>query len=379
MKPIKLLWLAALGLFLLGVDGPPADDAWTLGPFTRLDRANPVLGPSDHGAFFCPILKQRIAWEDRYVYNPAAIVKDGKVFLIYRAQGSDADGRFDRASRLGLAWSDDGVNFTRAAEPVLYPDRDAMRRYEWPGGCEDPRVVETEDGTYILTYTAFDGAIARLAVASSPDLVHWRKHWLAFGKARGGRYRQLWSKSGAIVTELRDGRPIAKRIDGKYWMYWGDTDVYLATSDDLIDWTPLTDRRERSGPSRFLLKVGAMRLKRLLAVRPGSFDSQLVESGPPPILTDAGIVFIYNSANRDDPALPKGGYAAGQALIDPADPTRVIARTESYFLRPERDFERIGQVDNVVFVEGLVRLRDRDLIYYGAADTFIGAAASALE
>jgi len=115
-----------------------------------------------------------------------------------------------------------------------------MMPYEWEGGCEDPRVVEREDGTYVLTYTAFDGVTARLAVATSSDLVHWTKHGLAFGKAAGGRFKDLWSKSGSIVSALSpSGRLVAARIDGTYWMYWGESDIFAATSDNLVDWTPV--------------------------------------------------------------------------------------------------------------------------------------------
>jgi beta-1,2-mannosidase len=349
-----------------------ADQDWVWGPFSKQDEFNPVLSPAD-SAFACPLAGAKVRWEDSYVYNPAAVVRDGKVYLIYRAQGS-AGGKFSRTSRLGLAESDDGLHFTRRPGPVLYPGEDAMKRYEWPGGCEDPRVVEDEAGTYYLTYTAFDGKIARLAVASSADLVHWQKHGLAFAKAYDGKYANIWSKSGAIVTALRDGRPKAVRINGQYWMYWGDSEIFVAVSDNLIDWTPLVreDRAPRSAAR--LLRPGTRRLQRLLAVRPGNFDSALVESGPPPLLTERGIVFIYNAKNFDHPLLPKETYAAGQALLRADNPAELLDRTDSWFLRPELPYETTGLVANVVFAEGLVRFRQQYFLYYGAADSRIAAA-----
>ncbi len=75
-------------------------------------------------------------------------------------------------SRIGLATSADGLHFTRSPAPVLYPGPDAFRSLEWEGGCEDPRVVEDEKGTYYMTYTAFDGRMARLLIATSTDLQH---------------------------------------------------------------------------------------------------------------------------------------------------------------------------------------------------------------
>ena len=107
---------------------------------------------------------------------------------------------------------------------------------------EDPRIVESEDGSYFMTYTAYDGKTARLAIASSVNLFEWIKHGLAF---KDEKHRDLWSKSGAIVAELKGEKVIAKKIEGKYWMYFGDTNLFLATSDNLKDWDILED--EESG------------------------------------------------------------------------------------------------------------------------------------
>eukprot|EP01031_Cornospumella_fuschlensis_P025041 gene25041-30246_t len=118
-------------------------------------------------------MKKTINWEAKDVYNPSAVVRDGKVFLLYRAE--DTLKVVDGTSRLGLAVSEDGIHFKRQTKPVFYPDNDFMKKYEYPGGTEDPRLVETEDGKYILTYTAYDGKTARLCVASSADLQTWKK------------------------------------------------------------------------------------------------------------------------------------------------------------------------------------------------------------
>ena len=176
-------------------------EGWMLGPFAR--RATPILAPRDEAVFRCPVRNADVRWEAKDVFNPAAVVREGKVHLLYRAE--DHVGRHAGTSRIGLATSADGLAFERRPEPVLFPDDDFMMPYEWEGGCEDPRVVESEDGTYVMTYTAFDGSTARLAVATSRDLVHWTKHGLAFGRAASGRFRDLWSKSGAVVAALRPG------------------------------------------------------------------------------------------------------------------------------------------------------------------------------
>src|SRR5439155_1132343 len=86
--------------------------------------------------------------------------------------------------------------------PVLYPDSDAQRQNEWPGGVEDPRIVESDDGCYILTYTQWNRDVPRLAVATSRDLITWTKHGPAFAKVGGGKYLRTESKSGAILRRI---------------------------------------------------------------------------------------------------------------------------------------------------------------------------------
>ena len=148
------------------------NDEWLL-PFSKLDSVNPVMKPGDL-KFFCPVQQKEIKWEAKNVYNPAITVRNDTMIMLYRAQDS-----LD-CSRIGLAKSIDGIDFTRYNSPVLYPDNDAYKKYEWPGGCEDPRLAQDSLGTYYLTYTAYDGTIARLMIATSKDLLHWEKHGSCF-------------------------------------------------------------------------------------------------------------------------------------------------------------------------------------------------------
>jgi beta-1,2-mannosidase len=334
---------------------PIPDSAWAMLNFSKVDSVNPVLVPGTN-SFLCPILNKQVSWEQKDVFNPAAVVRDGKIYLLYRAE--DVIGKFAGTSRIGLAVSDDGFNFTRLSEPVLYPQNDSLKRYEWEGGIEDPRIVESEHGDYVLTYTAYDGATARLMVATSRDLRTWNKH----GRILKGKYGDTWSKSGAIVARQYGEKIVAERINGKYWMYFGDTDLFMATSDDLIHWDPV----EENGM-----------LKSVLKPRVGFFDSRLVESGPYALLRDEGVLLIYNGMNHDsvgDPAIAKGAYCAGQALFDKNDPGKVIARLEKNFMRPDKPYEITGQINQVCFLEGMVPFRDQWLLYYGTADSKIAVA-----
>ena len=141
-----------------------ARQKWMLGPFTKPVDANPIITPDSSSRFHSPITDSVVAWEAYATFNPAAVVRDGKVFLLYRAEDATGVEQIGgHTSRLGLGQSTDGVHFTRRATPVLYPDTDAQRPNEWPGGVEDPRIVQSEDGTYILTYTQWNRDVPRLA------------------------------------------------------------------------------------------------------------------------------------------------------------------------------------------------------------------------
>jgi len=338
---------------------------WQIGPFTRPESGNPVIAPRAESTFTDPVSKNLVHWEALHTFNPAAIVRERKVFVLYRAE--DSSGAMEiggHTSRLGLAESTDGIHFTRWDAPVFFPANDKQKSREWPGGVEDPRIVESEDGTYVLTYTQWNRQTYSVGIASSHDLTHWTKHGPAFLKAAGGKYAQLKYKSAGIVTRLdaAKGRLIAARIEGKYWMYWGEGSIRLATSKDLIHWTPIED--SQGAPIE------------LLRPRAGHFDSTFPETGPPPVLTDAGIVVMYNGKNAEDggdPDLGPNAYAAGEALFDAHAPPHLLTQTDHPDLKPEMPYEKTGQyIAGTTFAEGLVYFHDRWFLYYGCADSLVG-------
>jgi predicted GH43/DUF377 family glycosyl hydrolase len=305
-------------------------------PFGEWKRAslNPIISPREAG------------WEASGTFNPAVLfvgsstsASAGKFVMLYRAQ--DAAG----TSRLGYAESRDGIHFTRRPEPVLSPETD----YERDGGVEDPRLQRIGDACY-LTYTGYNKRDAQLCLALSHDLLHWERKGVILPAYRGN-WNVGWTKSGAILAE---------KIAGKYWMYWLGTaadktdQMGLSSSADLVHWT-----EETQTP--------------VLPRRPGMFDSRVVEPGPPPFLTSRGIALIYNGA--DDRLV----YRTGLAIFDRADPRKLLYRSDVPLFEPAEKWEKVGQVPNVVFVEGLVRRDNRFLFYYGAADKFVGVAEARAE
>jgi len=291
------------------------------GPWQRLSK-EPILAP------------QGTAWESAGTFNPAVIEHEGKYVMLYRAQ--DEHG----TSRLGYAESTDGIHFARRPEPVLSPEAE----YERGGGVEDPRLVQFGD-TFYLTYTGYNTKDAQLCLATSRDLVHWDRKGVIL-PAYKGNWNTGWTKSGAIVPE---------KIDGKFWMYFLGTSpdkndqMGLAYSNDLVHWTEATQAP-------------------VLPRRPGQFDSRVVEPGPPPTVTPDGILLIYNGADE------KLVYRPAIAVFDRHDPRKVLYRSDQPIFSPEREWEKVGQVPNVVFVEGMVRRGNRYLFYYGGADKYVGVA-----
>lgn len=293
-------------------------------PFGAWQRASetPIISP------------QGSTWESAGTFNPGVIKRKGKFVMLYRAQ--DGNG----TSRLGYAKSTDGVHFERRADPVFTPEMD----YEKDGGVEDPRIMQVGK-TYYLTYTGYNKHDAQLCLATSSDLIHWERKGVIL-PAYKGKWNVGWTKSGAILN---------KKINGKFWMYFLATsakhvdEMGLAYSTDMLHWTEATDSPE-------------------LPARAGGFDSTVVEPGPPPILTRDGIVLIYNGA--DDQHV----YRTGVAVFDRRDPRKLLYRSDKPLFEPEKDWEKVGQVPNVVFVEGMARKGQDFLFYYGGADKYIGVA-----
>jgi predicted GH43/DUF377 family glycosyl hydrolase len=214
-------------------------------------------------------------------------------------------------------------------------------------------------------YTAWNGKTARLSVAESTDLLTWKKHGPVFLNA-GQKWLDTWSKSGAVVCRLVNGNPQAVMINGKYWMYWGDTDIFLAYSNDLVNWLPVTNKQQH--------------LVKIISPRKGFFDSNLCEPGPPALLTAEGVQLLYNGKNNDkkelsDTSHPVGMYGVGRILCDSTDLTKIKQRSDKPFLYPTLPHEKTGQYTaGTTFAEGYIEFNGKGFLYYGTADSYVGVA-----
>lgn len=318
------------------VEGDPNYVAPTfpIGPFVK-HGANPIMTPNPRNEF-----------ESAFLYNAAAIVLDGKVFMLYRAQNAAT------LSSVGLAWSDDGIHFTRLDRPVLT----ASLPCEAGGGVEDPRVVRI-DGVIYMTYTAYDLKNARLCLAISTDLVNWTKHgplypgWDEGEITRSGRtaIRRDWTKAASIFPN-----PDSK---GQYNMLWGESCIYRAKSNDLVNW--------RTEPFENWFATGVH-----------LWENRLLEPGPSPIKTkDGKWILIYNAATVGGGKYRNNQYSVGQMLLDQDRlEDGPIARLEKPCLEVSEGNEEKGQVDQVVFCEGMVQFKGQWLLYFGQGDSELGVA-----
>lgn len=285
---------------------------------------NPLLMPGNN------------LWEDKLVFNPAAIIHDSLIYLFYRAMGT-----YDSVSRFGMAISVDGINFTRFSTPCYGGGSNSYDAL----GVEDPRVVKI-DGLFYFVYTAVreDKApradqksadniirIPQVAASTTKDFVNFKNHGVL------------------IDAPGKDASLFPKKINGDFWLLYreGENKTYFTKSNDFKTWE---------------LK------KFVFDKRPGSWDSIRVGVGGPPIETDKGWLLFYHGVDE------KKVYRLGIIFLDLEDPTKVLYRSQDPIFEPEESYEMNGLIPHVVFTCGTVEKNEAYYVYYGGADKAIGLA-----
>ncbi|MDQ3089651.1 MAG: hypothetical protein M3Q24_00660 [bacterium] len=287
-----------------------------------------------------PILTSRPGkeWEDRGVFNPAAIEIDGKIHMVYRAMSSDDTGTF------GYAQSNDGeVFFERSEDPTYVPRQDFEKKYH-PGnsGCEDPRLINI-DGSIYMFYTAFDGSTPRIAATSISDKDFVNKKW------------NKWTLPEIITPgdfSNKDGCLIPEKTDKGYVMIHRVNESICADIFETLDFS----------------KEKVNKCIEIISPRRGMWDHLKVGLAAPPIKTKKGWLMLYHGVSNFKI------YKIGAVLLDLKDPTLVLARTALPIFEPEEVYEKEGIIPNVVFPCGLIRRKEKLLVYYGGADTVVGLA-----
>lgn len=331
---------------------------------------NPILAPRTHQY-------NVLDWESAAVLNPAAVVLNNRVHLLYRAMGNDG------VSRIGYASSTDGVYFDeRDSHPAYVPTRghgipfqkynheqsnhvytpngmrltyDTVNNPSGGGwaGAEDPRMVVIENRVYV-TFVAFDGwGFVRMALTSidtkdftdkrwnwssvtllsPPEQIH--KNWILFPEKIYGKFAIIHSISPKIEIEYRDSLESI-----------GTTEPFIESPQGV----------RTSG-------------------REGCWDSRVRGAGAPPLKTPWGWLLFYHGMDPKNPAV---GYKVGAMLLDLDDPSIVLFRSPEPVLTPEAWYENDGK-PGVVYVCGSVIVDDDLIVYYGGGDKHIAAARTNLE
>lgn len=286
-----------------------------------------------------PIIKREdVPYPCNTVFNAGACMYGDEYILLLRVED------FAGKSHLTLAKSQNGVDFTVGEKPWITSSRDPYYEPYERYGVEDPRITPI-DGAYYITYTAYGPYGVRTGIGRTKD------------------FKQFERISFATDVDSKDGVLFPKKIAGSYVMIIRPGgmagrrgDIWISYSPDMIHW----------GKSRLLLTSEDTR-----------WSTEKLGAATPPLLTEYGWLFFYHGVRTT----PSGRiYRVGAALLELEHPQVVIGRTPHFILAPEENYERIGDVPNVVFPCGAVVEKNGTIrMYYGVADTAIALATTHID
>ena len=276
-----------------------------------------------------PIIRlEDIPYKCNTVFNGGVVKFNDKYIMLLRVE--DRKGH----SVILKAESDDGISFIVDNTPCIEPSQEKPFSVYEERGLEDPRITYL-DGTYYIMYTAASRYGARIALTKTDDFKTYERIALVSGPGN------------------KDGMLFPRKVKGKYAMFdrpisRGIGNIWISYSDDLIFW----------GESKMVARI-----------RHDYWDSFRIGASVPPIETDKGWLEIYHGVK-----MTASGpiYRLGVFLLDLEDPEKMLGRAHIPILSPREPYERIGDVNNVVFSCGAIVEDDGIVkVYYGAADTCI--------
>jgi predicted GH43/DUF377 family glycosyl hydrolase len=307
---------------------------------TILDNIlNPIfsLERSEHNPLL--VVNPKHDWESRCVFNPSAIYADGKFHIIYRAMSLRGE------STIGYAVSEDGMKIDEVLDEPIYRPRKDFERKDGEGysGCEDPRLVQVDDVLYMF-YTGYDGYNPPSVVLTSIKMSDFlNRNW-------------VWSEP-LLISPLNEFNKNACIFPEKF----GDKYAVLYRINNSIDFNYIDNLH----PS----EEDLAHQTNWIMPRPGRWDSLKIGITGAPIKLKEGWLLIYHGVSQSD-----HHYRLGAILLDLDDPQKVIARTDAPILEPLMDYEKVGEVNNVVFSCGAAIKGDDLFVYYGGADQVVAVA-----
>lgn len=319
--------------------------------------------------------KTALGFENEGVLNPAVIKVNGVIHLFYRAV------RKGNFSSIGYAVLSSPLKVeSRLNVPILFPQFD----YECQG-MEDPR-ISLINGVFYLTYTAYNGISALGALATSTDLITFKKWGIIVPKLTFEAFGQLAKAQGKInekylrynnpYTQSRQANEKAivwdknvvffpRKIKDKfYFIHRIRPDIQLVSVADLSELT--VDFWQH-----YFLHLNDS----ILMTSKYPHEASYIGGGCPPIETADGWLFIYHGVQD---TINGYVYSACAALLDLEDPAKEIGRLPLPLFSPEKAYEKMGYVSNVCFPSGAIVENDTLYVYYGAADSRIAVASLSL-
>lgn len=329
-------------------------------------------------------------FEYRAVLNPAVVERKGVEHMFYRAVAKNG------ISSVGYAQIiDDKIE--RLKKPIIVP----TEKYEIRG-IEDPRVTKIGN-TYYMIYTAFNGKDARIAYAVSKNLKDWKKKGIISPNISVNEARKIvkikvlrdkWKTQEIVGSRVclwdKDGVLFPEKINGKFVMLHRFLpDIQIVKFKDFEELKDDNFWRE-------YIKNLSESPDQVSLYRRYEWENQHIGAGAVPIKTKKGWLLIYHGVElekgvkinlynkmmyhlsgifqrlRND-RLPLV-YRAGAALLDLKNPEVELTRLKKPLFSPEYDWEKKGDINNVVFPESALVKRNKLKIYYGCSDKRIGLA-----
>jgi predicted GH43/DUF377 family glycosyl hydrolase len=317
------------------------------------------------------LTKTNLEFENEGILNPAIIREGDSVHIFYRAVQSG------NHSTIGYCRLNGPLTVAeRWDKPIMVPEFD----YE-SHGVEDARIVKIDD-LYYMTYTGYDGTNARGALATSKDLVHFKKSGIIVPHITYAEFVFLVESAGKGNENYFHNYKFYYRDEDpeKKMMLWDKNVIFfprrinnqlvflhrIRPGIQLVSVRNLTELTKEFWENYFL------NLHEHIVFGPHYLhESAYIGGGCPPIETKAGWLLIYHGVEKTDKGYV---YSACAALLDLNNPLKLLARLPYALFSPEYDWELNGEVNNVVFPTGTATFGDTLFIYYGAADSLIACA-----
>ena len=293
-------------------------------------EGNPVLSAKD------------IPYNAALIFNAGVAKFNGKYVMVFRNDYGSLENEKLEGTNLGLAYSDDGINWDVSSKPCFKMEDDEIER------AYDPRL------------TVIDG---RCYMCFAQDT----KHGLRGGIAVTDDFENFEILS-LSVPDNRNMALFPEKINNMYYRLERPFPVYSRGGVDRFDiWMSNSPDLKYWGDSHLVMGVEDL-----------PFANDKIGPATPPIKTDKGWLAVIHSVDIDDTRGKHGWeetwkkrYCAGVILLDLENPHKVIGMSKEPLIAPEASYEIDGGYrNNVIFPGGLILEPSGEVkIYYGAADT----------